>query len=480
MSSRRAGELLRWLIAAGVLAGIVTAYRYFINANPTTVALTFLLLITIVAARWPLRFAIALSLASAACYSYYFLPPIGKFAIADPENWLALTVFLVVALISSRLSERAHREAAEAQLREREVELLLNLSRQLLRAENPGTLLCSLPDTVARIVGSEFTLLYLLQDDLIYFNPASASLDRITPDKLRELAVSLPMPMRSADEVRIPLLFGIHPRGLLIIRGVSLSSDTFSAIGGLVSIAIDRAQALEEAARSEAAKENERLRTLMIDSITHELRTPLTSIKGAATTLLAPAHVADSGRRELLAIIDEECDRLNKLVSEAVEMAQLDAQAVRMNFAPQDMSSLISRALESSPAIESAHPVSVNLPQLPKVRADATYIQKVFCNLLENAAKYSQRGSPISVAAERRNGHVAVSVADRGPGIDPRDMQFIFDRFYRGARHSSAPAGTGMGLAISRAIVEAHGGDITVSSQLGHGSVFTFSVPIAT
>jgi two-component system sensor histidine kinase KdpD len=161
-------------------------------------------------------------------------------------------------------------------------------------------------------------------------------------------------------------------------------------------------------------------------------------------------------------------------------MAQLDAQAVRMNFAPQDMSSLISRALESSPAIESAHPVSVNLPQLPKVRADATYIQKVFCNLLENAAKYSQRGSPISVAAERRNGHVAVSVADRGPGIDPRDMQFIFDRFYRGARHSSAPAGTGMGLAISRAIVEAHGGDITVSSQLGHGSVFTFSVPIAT
>ena len=251
--------------------------------------------------------------------------------------------------------------------------------------------------------------------------------------------------------------------------------ETAEAIGGLISISIDRAQALESVARGEAAKESERMRTLMIDSVTHELRTPLTSIKGAATTLLT-SQVRDEDRQELLTIIDEEADRLNRLVAEAVEMAQLDAQQIQMHFSPVPVWKLIDEARLSCALVEEQHRVSVNVPGNLEVVGDAAFLQKVLCNLLENAAKYSLPGTPITVTAEKRDSQVAVSVADRGMGIDPAEQTLIFERFYR-ARSDTGTPGTGMGLAISRSIVEAHGGKLYVTSQSGRGSVFTFELP---
>ena len=241
---------------------------------------------------------------------------------------------------------------------------------------------------------------------------------------------------------------------------------------------MDRAQALENVARGEVAKESERLRTLMIDSITHELRTPLTSIKGAATALLA-VGVEQESSRELLTIIDEESDRLNRLVSEAVEMAQLDAQQVQMHFAPVSVHHLVEQARETCSWIEEDHPVRVDVPDALEIRADAGFLQKVVCNLLDNAAKYSRPNTPITISAERHGESVAVSVADRGIGIDPSEQSLIFERFYRARNHSEGTAGTGMGLAISRSIIEAHGGHIDVTSQPGQGSVFTFTMPAA-
>jgi two-component system sensor histidine kinase KdpD len=261
-----------------------------------------------------------------------------------------------------------------------------------------------------------------------------------------------------------------------MVRQAPLSPETAEAIGGIVSISIDRAQALEGVARGEAIKESERLRTLMMDSITHELRTPLTSIKGAATALLAE-KVSKEDSLELLSIINEESDRLNRLVSEAAEMAQLDTQQVQMHFESVEVSELIANARESCSWAEEQHPTDVEVPSGLRVRADRTFLEKVICNLLENAAKYSKAGQPITLSAEAANGSVEISIADTGVGIDASEQTLIFERFYRARSQSNGTSGTGMGLAISRAIVLAHGGDIKVTSQVGQGSVFTLTLP---
>jgi two-component system sensor histidine kinase KdpD len=216
----------------------------------------------------------------------------------------------------------------------------------------------------------------------------------------------------------------------------------------------------------------------MIDSITHELRTPLTSIKGAASILLSTQIEKEEDQRELLTIIDEESDRINKLVSQAVEMSQLDAMQVHMNFERVDIEEVIKSAQEDCTWVGEHHPVEMRLQQKADVVADQEFLKKVVSNLLENAAKYSEDKSPIVVTTTVESGFLVTSVADKGIGIDAHEQELIFDRFYRAPMHNQRISGTGMGLSISKAIVEAHGGTMQVISRLGEGSVFSFSIPV--
>ena len=479
MNSRRSATAARWLLAFGALAGIVFVFRRWVHVNPTTVALTLTLYILLLAARLSLRYAVAVSLVATACYNYFFLPPIGTFTIADPQNWLALFAFLATGVIGSRLSQRARDEADQARTRQREVELLFTLSRDLLRTENVAELVHLLPELIRTVSRAEKVVVYLLDGDRLYqagVQPRST----VEIPHFRQLALSLGVPETTTDgETRIAVRAGVRPRGLLILTGVRASAETFEAVGGLVSIALDRAQALEDVARSDANKESERLRTLILDSITHELRTPLTSIKGAASSLLSTEQGDAADRRELLTIIDEEADRLNRLVGQAVEMAQIEANELHMNFAPVAVADMVEQARGNCAWVATTHPVSVRVPELPAVAADPEMIGKVLCNLLENAAKYSKPDAPIFISAEQKDGHVLTSVADRGMGIEAAEQSLIFDRLYRSRRQTGTTPGTGMGLAISRAIVESHRGSLTVTSQPEHGSVFTFSLPIA-
>jgi two-component system sensor histidine kinase KdpD len=462
-----------------LLAGIIAVYHLWLHVNPTTVALTLLMLVLFLAAKWGLRYAVATSLVATAAYNFYFLPPIGTFIINDPQNWIGLLAFLVVAVVGSRLSERAREEAEDARRRQRELEVLYGLSRELLQTDNVAGLLNSIPSSIMLATRAFAVLLYLLDGDRRYLAGDDSTIadDDVS---LRQLALTLPGPDRPRGQAsRIPLKTGVRPRGLLLMSGTSFSVATMEAIGGLISISIDRAQALQSVSRADAAKESERLRSLMIDSITNELRTPLATIKTATASLLNPDGLDVNLRQQLLSQVDTEIDRLSRLVAEAIEMAQLDAQEVHMTFVPTPVEAVVSDALTQSASSLVDHPVRVQMPPLPPALADPAYITKVVCNLIENAAKYSAPGSPISISAERVRDTLRVSVADRGTGIDSSEQALVFERFYRASAQARQTSGTGMGLAISRSIVEAHNGTLTVTSQLGEGSVFTFTLPVA-
>lgn len=475
MNTQRTLEVTRWTLALAGLSGIVLVYHRWFHVNPTTVALTLLLLILLLAAEWGLRYAVAVSIAATACYNYYFLPPLGTFTIADPQNWLALFAFLATAIIASRLAQRARDEALQARARQGELEILFSLSRELLQFESVSALLSSIPAAVASVTNAKSCALFLIDGDRLY-QAGDHGLTDIELPHLHQLTGSLSAVNVENDEVQIPIRSGVRSKGLLLLKDAILSAETAEAIGGLVMVSIDRVQALENVSRGEAAKESERLRSLMIDSVTHQLRTPLTSIKGAATSLLHSDQSPEE-RREMLTIIDEESDRLNTLVAEAVEMAQLDAQQVQLHLETVKISGLIEEARAKCSWVEEEHQLNVRVADGLQVRVDPNLTETVLCNLLENAAKYSAAGTPITVTAESENGAASISVADRGPGIDASEQTLIFERFYRGRSRETGTWGTGMGLAISRAIVEAHGGEIKVTSRLGEGSVFTVCIP---
>ena len=257
---------------------------------------------------------------------------------------------------------------------------------------------------------------------------------------------------------------GVRVVGSMGVSGALLSRQTLEAMSSLIAIAIERAGTIEKLGRAEAARESEQLRSVLLDSVTHEFRTPLTAIKASVSSLLTNPNLDEDQHHELLTVISEESDRLNRLVGEAAEMAQLDANKVELQMEPH----LIREAV-----------VELRLPtDLPPVRMDLARIKEVLVHLLENAAKYSPPEAPIHITGEVKDRMLTTSVADRGPGIDDFEQSLVFDKFYRGRNQRLRVQGTGMGLAIAKAIVEAHGGRIGVTSQLGHGSVFYFSLPV--
>jgi two-component system sensor histidine kinase KdpD len=248
------------------------------------------------------------------------------------------------------------------------------------------------------------------------------------------------------------------------------------ALGTLVAIAIERARAVEELGQTEAERQGERLKSALLDSITHDFRTPLTSMKAAVTSLLISA---DSNSAELLTIINEECDRLNHLVEEAAEMAKLEAGELTLDLTPTSVEEIVESALGHCKGALGGRQVDLRMSSsLPRVRADLERTKEALVQLIDNANLYSPKDQPITITAELTGDTVTTSVADRGAGIDGFEQTMIFDKFYRGKDQRYLVRGTGMGLPIAKALITAQGGSISVTSQLGHGSVFSFTLPV--
>ncbi|GAC1433804.1 MAG: hypothetical protein NVS1B11_26480 [Terriglobales bacterium] len=288
-----------------------------------------------------------------------------------------------------------------------------------------------------------------------------------------------PMFDRDQRSGYMPLRMGVRSVGTLAVVGCDISRETLEAVGSLVATAIERTSTMEKLSKAEAAREGDRLRALLLDSVTHEFRTPLTAIKASAQTLLSEVELDKPQLKELATVIDEESDRLNRLVGEAAEVARLDARQVELHVELHQINEAVGMALQKVKGTLDKRPIEVAVPNdLPVINMDIERVVEVLVQLLDNAAKYSPPESPIHISAELRNGSVTTSIADHGPGIDDVEQTMIFEKFYRGRNQRISVQGTGMGLSIARAIVELHGGTIGLTSQLGRGSVFYFSLPV--
>jgi two-component system sensor histidine kinase KdpD len=469
----------RYLACCGIVAVLVFLCR-LLHANSSTAGFAFLLAVLVVSAVWGLRCAIFLSVIATLAYNFFFLPPVGTFTIADPQNWIALFTFLLTAVIASQLSERARRETANAKNRRRELEQLYAFSQHMLTADNVLSLVNAIPVNVVETFGAKFAGMFTIHSKKVYYSDLRAR-ELISGDDLQRVS-SRGEPVADASTgLRIrPLRVGLRSVGALAIIGGDLSPESMEAICSLVAIAIERAGAVEKLAHSEAGREGERLRSILLDSVTHDFRTPLTAIKASAQSLLGDAQLSDAARQELLTVINEESDRLDRLVGEAARMAQLDAHAMELNLEPHHIQEAIDAALAINQNTLARHKVEVNADDsLPLVNMDLRQAEEILSQLLDNAGKYSPRGTPITITAEVQGNMMITSVADQGPGIDSIDQSMVFDKFYRGRGQRQSVQGTGMGLAIAKAIVEAHGGTISLTTQPGHGSVFSFALPLA-
>ena len=284
----RTSPTARYVMSAVVVVVIVWIYFALLHVNHTTVSLTLLLYVLFIAGRWGLSNAIFTSILSTLAINFFFLPPVGKFTVADPQNWVSLSAFLVTAIVSSRLSDRARFEAKEAKSQRIEMERLYDFSRQLLTTDNILDLLNSIPKIVTATFFTDGAALLVTARSRIYHSGRSS--EQISDEMLR--AASHEREIHRDDEKGIslvPLMMGLRPIGALGIVGKGPSRQSLEALGSMVAIAVERAGAVEQLGKTEAARESEQIRSALLDSVTHELRTPLTSIMEMSSAACAPS-----------------------------------------------------------------------------------------------------------------------------------------------------------------------------------------------
>lgn len=476
----RAGlrTILRVACALALIAVLTLLFTRLVKVNFTTVALTYLLAVLGIATVWGLVEAVAASILGMICFNYFFLPPVGTFTIADPQNWVALFAFLFTSVIASHLSSSVKKRAEEAIRRQHELERLYAFSRALLLLDSPSELMKQIAHQVAQAFEPDGVAFYDRSTDTVY----RAGPEDIPSDvsKLRDVAVQGTVWHDATSRIRVmPISLGGRTIGSLALQGGFVSETALHSIANLAAIALERARAQEAASHAEAVRQSEELKSTMLDALAHEFKSPLTPIKAAVTSMLADG-LCNSAHQELLRIVDEEADRLNAMLTEAIQMARIEAGKVQLQTSPHSVASLVEPTLAKLRGAMEGRDIEVCIPgDLPAVMADPEFVGIVLWQLLTNAVRYTPPGSPLAVSARVQDEQVAVSVADQGPGIPVQEQSHIFEKFYRSREHRHLIPGTGMGLAIAREIIRAHGGKIWVNSEPGKGSEFLFTLPVA-
>ncbi len=477
--------------AASVAAAATTALALALARllDPANLIMLYLLAVVGVAMQLGRGPAVLTSLLSVAAFDFFLVPPHYSLSVADTQYLLTFAIMLAVALVISNLTANLRYQADLARQRERRAAALFALSKALSAAlteaqvaeiatrhlhevfqARTALLLPDASERLSTVLTDVDDHHALTEPDLIIAQRCYDDPDAALPtdaDTIQYLLLRAPMRVRGVlaiamdDDLRLaqPEL-----RQLL---------DTFTA---QIAQALERVHYVEVAQDALVAMESERLRNTLLSALSHDLRTPLTAIVGLSSTLAGPQPLAPDTRRELVDGVQEEALRMSGLISNLLDMARLHAGGVTLNRDWQMLEEVVGSALQAEAYRLGDRPVDLALPPLPLLEFDAVLIERVLCNLLENAAKYTPSDCRIGIGASVAGDEVRIWVEDAGPGLPPSMQERIFDKFTRGDPESAQP-GVGLGLAICRAIVEAHGGRIRAKSPPEGGVRFVFTLP---
>jgi two-component system, OmpR family, sensor histidine kinase KdpD len=519
---------------------LVTGILYFFKLYPRipNISLLYLLVILTLASTRGLYAAILASIIAFLSFDYFLVPPYYTFTIAKFDEWLALFVFLVTAIITSQLASALRHRAEQARLREHETRILYELVRATTSEESLqqqlsiiahsvvdvfsswGVRDCEilLPDTKGKLIvqGSakrpldqviltsdeESTALWVMAQaqtvelhDVALVSQkttdyAPRAIVRSTANKntVRRYIRMIPLEMGKKVHGVLCLFMEDNPRLLALERNLGAERERSNSQSAFFWTFVDQATSMIERARLrqeglqiEVLQRTDALRAALLSSISHDLRTPLASIKASASSLLQEdVQWSDEERLGFTLAIEREADRLNRLVANLLDMSRIEGGALKPEKEWYPIDELIHDVLGHMQPILLDRVVQTHIPDvIPPVQLDYLEIEQVLTNLIENAVRYTPSDSPIDVDVHIEGDQMVISIADRGPGIPPTDLERVFDKFYRVlGRTAERPTGSGLGLAVSKGLVEAHGGRIWAENREGGGAVFRFTLPL--
>ncbi|MCK9202796.1 MAG: DUF4118 domain-containing protein, partial [Gallionella sp.] len=482
------------LVLVAVALGIGLLIRPLFGIE--NVDLVFLTAVVGVAVRFGLLPSLLASIAASLCYNFFFLPPTYTFTITDPTNVAAFFFFMLIAIIVSNVAARVRTQALTATERARTTEYLYSFSRKLAGTATLDDVLWATAYQTALMLKVRVVLLlpehgsiavkagYPPEDELDQADLAAANWAWSNDRPAGRGSDTLP----GAKRLFLPMRTGRGPIGVIGIdddrTGPILTPDQTRLLDALMdqgALAIERVRLVEDIDHVKRVVETDRLRSALLTSISHDLKTPLSSVLGSASTLRDLSNgLTDVEKRDLLATIIDESERLNRFIANLLDMTKLESGAIVPNSSPHDLGEVVGSALRRASKILMQHRVELELQAgMPMLDLDAVLFEQVLFNLLDNAAKYAPAGSLIRIQSWRETNAICLQILDEGEGIPANELENIFDKFYRVQKGDHVRPGTGLGLAISRGFVEAMHGTITAGNRTDRtGAILTIRLPI--
>jgi two-component system, OmpR family, sensor histidine kinase KdpD len=494
-ADRRKAKRLRYvwsgLACAAVTLASIPLAAHFDRSNIVAIFILTVVLIAVRFGRGPAALAAVLSVGS---FDFFFVPPRFSFAVSDVQYFLTFVIMLAVGLITGQLTAGLRFQARVASHREERAASLYEIARDLSGAVQIEQVVKISDESIKRTFHADAAI--LLPDGeghLVAGEPRDDG--SLTPeigtaqwafDRARPAGFGTDT-LPGSEVLYIPLRAPIKPRGVLAVKARNRRLlripeqrqllDTFAA---LIAIALERVHYVGLAQDALVRMESERLRNSLLAALSHDLRTPLTVLVGLADSLTLTRPALSPTQMETAGAIQDEARRMSTLVGNLLDMARIESGEVNLNLEWQPLEEVVGAALQSSRVMLERHTIEVRIPRnLPLLRFDALLIERVFVNLLENASKYTPPGSTVTLSAHLAGDRINISVSDNGPGLPKGREEAVFQKFARGEPESATP-GVGLGLAICRAIVEAHQGSIVGVNRPGAGAVFTFTLPLGT
>lgn len=504
------------IIAIAGATGVMLPMRDALSV--LNVLLIFLLLsftLALVVGPGPATVAAGLSFLA---LNFFFIPPYYRLTIARTEHVLALFAYLAVAVVTGQLMARVRTRTEVAEREQRRTTLLYELNAALIGNVTLDQVLETIVERVVHVYGAESSRI-LLPDErgrlvirsrhpsttatvidrqshavatwaMAHRQPAGQSTTgrRVRLPHGPRLVMPPVLQRRGRDVLYLPIMTADRVIGLLEVTGKSGggrfgSEDELllTSFANQTALALERARLAEEETRATVLAQSDELKSALLAAVSHDLRTPLATIKASTTSLLDPTvDWSAQERADFLRGIDEATDRLSLMVGNLLDLSRIDAGVLKPDKAWYDIAELVEDVAErlAPRAKQSGHLLSTDVaPELPLVHVDYVEIAQVLMNLGENALKYTPAGTEVTLAAQEIPGAVEVEVRDTGQGIPPQDVPHLFDTFFRAEPTGRVP-GTGIGLAIAKGLVEAHGGRIWVESRIGDGTAFRFTLPV--